>query len=71
MIRAFYSDGFAADIGAHVMPMSKFALVKERICARGLPASIHAPTAATDEQLLRVQLDRGSLTNRVHYLPRR
>ena len=54
VIRAFYSDGFAADIGEHVMPMKKFALVKERILERGLPARIVAPAAVTDEQLLRV-----------------
>ncbi len=54
MIRAFYSDGFAAEIGEHVMPMRKFALVKDRILARGLPALVQEPAPATDEQLLRV-----------------
>ena len=43
LIRTFYSDGFAADIGAHVMPMKKFALVKERILARGLPSRVVVP----------------------------
>jgi acetoin utilization deacetylase AcuC-like enzyme len=54
VIRTFFSDGFAADIGEHVMPMKKFALVKDRILARGLPVQIMAPTPVTDEQLLRV-----------------
>lgn len=54
MIRAFYSDGFAAEIGEHVMPMRKFALVKDRILARGLPVLVQEPAPATDEQLLRV-----------------
>ena len=53
-IRAYYSDGFAADIGEHVMPMKKFGLVKDAILARGLPARILEPPPATDEQLLRV-----------------
>lgn len=54
VIRAFYSDGFAADIGEHVMPMKKFSLVKDRILERGLPARFVDPSAVTDEQLLRV-----------------
>jgi acetoin utilization deacetylase AcuC-like enzyme len=54
VIQTFFSDGFAADIGEHVMPMRKFALVKEAILARSLPARILAPSPATDEQILRV-----------------
>ena len=54
LIQTFYSDGFAADIGEHVMPMKKFGLVKERILERCLPARVVAPAPATDEQLLRV-----------------
>jgi len=54
VIRAFYADGFAAEIGEHVMPMRKFALVKDRILERGLPALVQEPAPATDEQLLRV-----------------
>jgi len=54
VIRAFHADGFAAEIGEHVMPMRKFALVKDRIVARGLPALVQEPAPATDEQLLRV-----------------
>ena len=53
-IRAFYSGGFAAEIGEHVMPMRKFALVKDRILERGLPALVQEPAPATDQQLLRV-----------------
>ena len=54
LIRTFYADGFAADIGEHMMPMRKFALVKDRILERDLPARIEAPMPVTDEQLLRV-----------------
>jgi acetoin utilization deacetylase AcuC-like enzyme len=36
------------------MPMKKFALVKERILARGLPAQLIVPAPVTDEALLRV-----------------
>lgn len=54
LIDTFYADGFAADIGEHMMPMKKFARVKDRILERGLPARITAPSAVTDEQLLRV-----------------
>lgn len=54
LIRTFFSDDFAADIGEHVMPMKKFALVKDAILARGSEAQVLAPPPATDEQLLRV-----------------
>jgi acetoin utilization deacetylase AcuC-like enzyme len=54
VIRTFFSDGFAAEIGEHVMPMKKFALVKDRILERGLPAQLLEPAPATDEQILRV-----------------
>jgi acetoin utilization deacetylase AcuC-like enzyme len=51
VIDVFYSDRFAADIGEHVMPMKKFALVKEQIAGR---ARLREPAPVTDEQLLRV-----------------
>lgn len=54
MIRTFFAEGFAADIGEHMMPMRKFALVKERILARGLPAQLTEPAPASDGDLLRV-----------------
>ncbi len=54
VIRTYYSDGFFADIGEHVMPMKKFALVKDQILARGLPAEMLEPSPVTDEQLGRV-----------------
>lgn len=54
MISTFYSDAFAADIGAHVMPMRKFALVKDRLLSRGLPVRILVPSPVTDTDLLRV-----------------
>ncbi len=51
---AFHAEGYAADIGAHVMPMRKFSLVRAAIEALGLPYSFQAPSPATDEALLRV-----------------
>ncbi|MDB4946135.1 MAG: histone deacetylase [Labilithrix sp.] len=53
-MKAFYSDGFAAEIGEHVMPMRKFRLVRDRIAARGLAIDVREPAPVTDEQLLRV-----------------
>lgn len=54
LIRTYFSDRFAADIGEHVMPMRKFGLVKDRILERALPAKIIEPSPATDDQLFRV-----------------
>jgi acetoin utilization deacetylase AcuC-like enzyme len=54
MIRAFHSPRYAADIGEHVMPMRKFALVRAAIAAAGLPVTFHEPTPAGDEDLGRV-----------------
>jgi acetoin utilization deacetylase AcuC-like enzyme len=54
MIRTFYSDHFAVDIGGHVMPMRKFALVKKRLLERGLSTCLVEAPPATDVQLLRV-----------------
>jgi acetoin utilization deacetylase AcuC-like enzyme len=51
---AFHAEGYYADIGAHVMPMRKFALVRAGIEAAGLPYAFAAPPPATDEDLLRV-----------------
>ena len=53
-IRAYYSDGFAADIGEHIMPMKKYRLVRDAVAARGLPVRFLEPAPANDEQLLRV-----------------
>jgi acetoin utilization deacetylase AcuC-like enzyme len=51
-----HSDGYFADIGAHVFPTRKFRLVREEIVRRGLLADsdILAPERASTEQLLRV-----------------
>ncbi|WP_437983564.1 histone deacetylase family protein [Sorangium sp. So ce117] len=53
-IRVFHTPRYFADIGEHVMPMRKFALVREAIERSGLPARIEEPEAACDEDLLRV-----------------
>ncbi|HVY45670.1 MAG TPA: histone deacetylase [Minicystis sp.] len=53
-IVAYHAPGYAADIGAHVMPMQKFSLVRAAIEAAGLPYSFEAPEPATDEDLLAV-----------------
>jgi acetoin utilization deacetylase AcuC-like enzyme len=51
-----HSDGYFADIGAHVFPMRKFRLVREEIVRRGLLADrdILSPERATPEEVLRV-----------------
>jgi acetoin utilization deacetylase AcuC-like enzyme len=51
---AFHSAGYAADIGEHVMPMRKFALVRAAIEEAKLDYSIREPKAATEKDLLRV-----------------
>ncbi|HEY4118130.1 MAG TPA: histone deacetylase [Byssovorax sp.] len=51
---AFHAEGYAADIGAHVMPMKKFSLVRRAIEAAGLPYVFAAPAPVTDDDLLRV-----------------
>jgi acetoin utilization deacetylase AcuC-like enzyme len=51
---AFHAEGYAADIGAHVMPMRKFSLVRAAIEKSGLPYSFDEPAPASDEALLRV-----------------
>ncbi|WP_437676177.1 histone deacetylase family protein [Sorangium sp. So ce131] len=53
-IRVFHSPRYFADIGQHVMPMRKFALVREAIERSGLPARVEAPEPVSDEDLLRV-----------------
>jgi acetoin utilization deacetylase AcuC-like enzyme len=53
-IRIFHAPRYEADIGQHVMPIRKFALVRRAIEECGLPARIEAPEPASDEDLLRV-----------------
>lgn len=54
MIRLFHSPRFAAAIGPHVMPMEKFACVRDAIVEARLPVRIDEPAPATDDDLLRV-----------------
>jgi len=66
-----HSPGYYANIGLHVFPMEKFALVRKEIVRRGLLADseILEPVPATAEQVLRVhepeyveKLRRGTLS---------
>ena len=54
MIRAAYSPRYFADLGAHVMPIRKFALVAQAIRDEALPVSTFEPEPASNEDLLRV-----------------
>lgn len=49
-----HSPRYFADLGAHVMPIRKFGLVREAIEAAGVPVEVEAPEPVTDEALLRV-----------------
>lgn len=53
-IQLYHSDAYFADIGAHVMPIRKFGLVRDAIVAEGLPVRIDAPDPVSDEDILRV-----------------
>jgi acetoin utilization deacetylase AcuC-like enzyme len=53
-IRVFHSPSYEADLGEHIMPIRKFALVRAAIEASGLPARIEAPEPIGDADLLRV-----------------
>jgi len=55
VITAFHHPGFAAPIGAHVMPMRKFQRVADEISGWSA-VRVHAPAPATAEDLLRVHL---------------
>jgi acetoin utilization deacetylase AcuC-like enzyme len=52
----FYTDGYYADIGAHVFPMQKFALTRELLLQLGAAGvgDFVAPQPALDEQVLAV-----------------
>ncbi len=54
MNHVVHSERYFADIGAHVMPMRKFALVRKAIEASGIPVTIHEPEPVQDVDLLRV-----------------
>ena len=49
-----WSPRYFADLGEHIMPIRKFALVAEAIRKEGLPVEIIEPERASDEALLRV-----------------
>lgn len=53
MITAFYHPGFAADIGPHVMPMRKFAMVAEALKSRDWVKLVE-PSPVAEADLLRV-----------------
>lgn len=64
-MHVFYSDSFAFPLPeGHRFPMAKYARLRQRVAESGLvPAErLHAPEAASDEQLLRV--------HRLEYLER-
>jgi acetoin utilization deacetylase AcuC-like enzyme len=52
-MRLFWSANYAADIGEHIMPMRKFALVRERVAELGPSIRVEEPEPARDEDLLR------------------
>jgi acetoin utilization deacetylase AcuC-like enzyme len=54
VIQVFHSPQYHADLGTHIMPIRKFALVRERIEALGLPIKIVRPEPVSDADLLRV-----------------
>ncbi len=52
--RVYYSPRYVADIGDHIMPIHKFALVHSGIEATALPVRFVTPEPVSDEDLLRV-----------------
>lgn len=56
-MRLAYAPDYFADLGPHVMPIRKFALVRDAIAATGLPARFEAPEPVSDEALLRVHTE--------------
>lgn len=53
-IPVFHDPRYVADIGAHIMPIRKFNLVRAAIEAEGLPVQFHSPSPVSDADLLRV-----------------
>lgn len=49
-----HSEHYFADLGAHVMPIRKFALVRDAIAGSGLPVRFYGPDPVSDVDLLRV-----------------
>ncbi len=62
-----HSDGYYADIGAHVFPMRKFRLIRDEIVRRGLltDSEVLAPERASTEHVLRVH-DRAYVDKLIH-----
>ncbi|MCK6507881.1 histone deacetylase [Myxococcota bacterium] len=56
-IRVFHSPQYFADIGAHIMPIRKFGLVRQAIEASGLPVRLCDPHRASDAELLTVHTE--------------
>ena len=56
-MKLFHSPRYFADLGEHVMPIRKFALVREAIEATGLPVTIQEPPRVSDLDLLRVHTE--------------
>jgi acetoin utilization deacetylase AcuC-like enzyme len=54
LIRVYHDARYEADIGDHVMPQRKFAMVRRAMEACGRPVSILSPEPAGDEDILRV-----------------
>src|ERR1700683_4880614 len=52
-MNVFYHPGYATPIGAHIMPMGKFALVAEGL-TRAKDVRLVEPAPVTEEDLLRV-----------------
>jgi len=53
-MKLFHDPGFAAPLGEHIMPISKFALVADAIRAEIPEIEIASPPAVTESDLLRV-----------------
>lgn len=54
MYRLYHSPRYVADIGAHIMPIRKFNLVRDALGSSDLSLEFCEPDPVTDDQLLRV-----------------
>lgn len=52
--RVYHSPAYEADIGEHIMPIRKFAMVRAAIQIEGLPVDLREPDPVSDTDLLRV-----------------
>ena len=53
-MKVFHSPKYFADLGAHIMPIRKFQLVRDAISAERLPVELVEPPRCEDADLLRV-----------------